>query len=164
MSESHQALKALATHLSFSVMLNPGTPAQVLVTNPNDARILPHTDPAAHLYYTSNRVLLDYPTPPITVIISGAPACPASVPLCPKECDKGIGDNKKKCKKQLTVHAAAADYATVAPVVDKALIKAQVRHLQKQPQAQRLRSLAADDGVRGALPLGGPGPPHIWPS
>jgi hypothetical protein len=125
-SESQRALKELATLLSFSMLLNPGSADQVLVTKPNDPRFPRSTDSSAARYYDPNLALLDYPTPPMTIIITGTPACPANPTLCPQECDPGIGDKKEKCKKKVTVRAGSADYPTLAPIVDKGLIQTQV--------------------------------------
>lgn len=124
--ESQKALGELASLLSFSMLLNPGTAGQVLVTNPNDPRLPVHNHSSARQYYASDLALLDFPTAPLTVIISGAPTCPSSAPLCPHECDPGIGDKKKKCIRRVTVRAASADYATLAPIVDKALVESQM--------------------------------------
>ncbi len=108
------------------MLLNPGTAGQVLVTNPNDPRLPVHNHSSARQYYAPDLALLDFPTAPLAVIISGAPTCPASAPLCPHECDPGIGDKKKKCIRRVTVRAASADYATLAPIVDKVLVESQV--------------------------------------
>jgi len=125
-SDSQRALKELATLLSFSMLLNPGSADQVLVTKPNDPRFPRNDDSSAARYYDPNLALLDYPTPPMTIIITGTPACPANPTLCPQECDPGIRDKKEKCKKKVTVRAGSADYPTLAPIVDKGLIQTQV--------------------------------------
>ena len=84
-------VKLMRDFLDFSMLVDIGMSSQRVfrITTQSDfvASIPPFDpkDPASYrTYYTGSGVLLDYPTPHITVEVTGSPVCPDE-PMCPKK-------------------------------------------------------------------------------